>query len=377
VFGIVGEVLEKATGEKYEDLVQKYIFDKMGMFESSCIPLKCEENFFSYVKYRFSRISYEIKKYGFWVAIGKCFNSIFAHKIHEVVTNHSRYNNTIYPLEKNDFFQKFPATSAIGMSANDLAKWLLMLSNKGTYNSIRIVSEEVFNELTSNMVDISNLKDDDVTFCIQRFDREGLYYGCGIFSTQYSDFGKNKRQAFFHMGGTYGSACFLAYSPKDDIAIGVLCNLGGVSQTLFSEYMTLQFLDLCFDFSKIDWTNRDLERKERFERKNKEFKDSINQNISPMEDIDKYVGTYTNDLYGDIKVYKENEDLILSAGIRIVTLKHLNGNVFEFPAKDILYSYFDTDEYAMFLKDNYENIDTLKLSCFHENNVAFKKVDRK
>ena len=373
IFGIVGLVLEKATGENYESLVKKYIFDKMEMSESSAIPLKYETGFFAYAGYRLRQIGANIKAVGFFKAIKSYLYDIFSHKSKKITTNHSRYRETIYPLAKNDFFQRFPATSGISMSANDFAKWLEMLANKGTYRGKVIVSEKVFKELNSPMISMDNIKDDDVSFCKERFDRNGLSYCSGIFSTNYFDSGKNPHKVWFHMGGTYGVSQFLAYSPEDDVSIGIMCNLGGVSHTLFAEYMVLQFLDLCFDFSKIDWIQKDIDRKNNFAEKAKKYRENLNSNLMPMDNIDRYVGVYNSDLYGDIKISKENDHLTLNNGIRKVVLKHLNGNIFEFPSKDILLSFFDSDDYIVFYKDQYGNYDSMRISCFHENDAVFKR----
>ncbi|MDR2666796.1 MAG: serine hydrolase [Holosporales bacterium] len=374
IFGVVGTVIENATGEKYEDLVQRHIFSKMGMTYSSAINLDAERSRFGYFKYLLSRFSHDKKKLGTLKAIFNIVTKSFKHKPKNIVINHDRYIETIRPIGNYDFFHKFPATSGISLSAEDFAKWLSMLANKGTFNGQQIISKETFEKITSNITEIHNVKDDDVTFVKSRFVRDSLYYGAGIFKAKYADNGRNAHNILYHMGGIYGATAFFAVAPEDDLSVGVICNLGGVSLTLFPEYMVNQFLDICFGFSEIDWGQAEVNRKNDFKQKQCEYhKDLSEKNPEPMEKIEQYVGTYESDLYGKITIYHENGSLFISNGIKKAKLSHVNGGIFSFPSKDILFIAFDDDEYASFFKDDYGNISKVYISCFSENDTMFTK----
>jgi CubicO group peptidase (beta-lactamase class C family) len=374
IFGIIGTVIENATGEKYEDLIQKYIFDKMGMTHSSAINLKAECGRWGYFKYLLSRFSHDKKKLGIFKSVTNLIVGPFKRKPKSIVINHDRYIETIRPIGNFDFFHKFPATSGISFSAKDFAKWLSMLVNDGIFNGKQIISRETLKKLTSNIAEIHNVKDDDVTFVKSRFVREGMYYGAGIFKGKYSDNGQNAREILYHMGGIYGATAFFTVAPEDDIAVGVICNLGGVSLTLFPEYMVNQFLDICFGFTEIDWGQAEVDRKNKFKQRQREYhKDLSEKNPEPMEKIEKYIGTYKNDIYGEIVVSKEGGILVISNGIKKVKLSHVNGGIFSFPSKDMLFIAFDEDEYASFFKDDYGNVNKLYISCFSEDNAIFTK----
>ncbi|MDR0942298.1 MAG: beta-lactamase family protein [Holosporales bacterium] len=374
LFGVVGEAIERATGEKYEDVVQKYIFDVMEMKNSSAISIKAEASAMGYFKYLLSRFSHDREKLGFFKAATNLILLPSKHESKSVVTNHARYLEDIIPLEEIGFFQKFTATSGISFSAEDFAKWLAMLANKGAYNGKRIVSEKTFGILASNLAE-KNIKDEDYTFIKSRYSRDNAFYGAGVFKFKYSDNGKNAREILFHMGGIYGSSAFFAVSFQDDVAVGVISNLGGVSTTLFCEYMVNQFLDLCFGFSKIDWVQTDIDRKKHFREVREAYNKTLSeQNPSPMERTEKYTGIYTdNGMYGDIKIMEKKGDLYVSNGIKEAKLTHINGGIFTFPGKDMIFAADDENEYASFFKDEYGNIDSLYLSCFDENNTIFKK----
>lgn len=374
IYGIVGIVMEKATGEKYEDLMQKYIFDKMDMKNSSAIRLDAESSKFGYFKYLLSRFSHDKNKLGFFRASLNLITKTISHESKEVVTSHSRYIDTIIPLEQIGFFQKFPSTAGISLSAEDFSKWLAMLANKGSFNEKQIVSTKTFSQLASNIAEIKDLKEDDLTFVKSRFSRDGMYYGMGMFKSKYFDNGKNARDIIYHMGGIYGSTAFLAVSPSDDLAVGVTCNLGGVAQTLFCEYMVNQFLDLSFGFSKIDWVQAEIDRKNFYQNKQHEFEKNLTEkNPTPMEEFENYIGTYSSEIYGDITVSNEGENLVISNGIRSTKLNHINGSIFSFPSKDMMSVFFDEDEYISFFKDENGKINSFYISCFDENKTTFNK----
>ena len=377
IYGIVGIVIEKATGEKYEDLVQKYIFDKMDMKNSSAIRLDAEASKVGYFKYLLSRFSHDRKRLGLFKT---CWNLVYKpliHKSKKIVDVHSKHIDDVVHLDTDGFYHKFAATSGISFSAEDFSKWLAMLANKGTYNGKQIISKETFAKLTSDIVTVKDLKDTDVTFVKARFPREDMHYGMGFFNSKYADNGKNARKILFHMGGIKGSTAFLAVSPEDDLAVGVCCNLGGVAHTMFCEYMVNQFLDLSFGFTGIDWVQADIDRKLRFQKKQHDYKDSISsKNPEPMEKPEEYVGVYTSEIYGDITVSAKGNDLFISNGIRKAKLRNLNGSIFAFASMDMLISFFDEDEYISFFKNEDGRIDSFYTSCFDENKTVFKRKQK-
>ena len=379
IFGIVGDVLEKATGERYEDLVQKYIFDKMGMTESAAIALEYETSMLGYLKYRVSRFNHDCEKLGFFNATIEFFKSIANHKNKKIVTSYLRDGEGLCPAAQIGYFNKFPATSGISLSVDDLAKWMSMLSCKGMYNGTQIVSNKTFTELTSKMVDITNLKDEDQTFAKERMAKEHRAYCMGHFTCLYGDLGKNERPIFFHMGGVYGANAYFALSFGDNLSIGVVCNLGGTANSLFPQYMTFQFLDLCFNFAKVDWVQHELTNRADVSKKQAEFHDKLkDSNLAPMEPSENYVGTYTCDMYGDFDVILENNELFLSNGIKKAKLKHVNRDIFEFPSNEMYFNYYNnTKHYAFFNKDESGKIGALHITCFDEGKSIFTRKPKK
>ncbi|MDR1365072.1 MAG: serine hydrolase [Holosporales bacterium] len=374
VFGIIGFVIEQATGRKYEDLVKEYIFDKMGMDFSSAIRLSAETGRFGHFKHMLSRFSHDRQRLGLWNAVINLGRSALSHKPKNIVVGHFKNGDKVIPLEEIGMFHKFPATSGVSLSAQDFAKWIEMLASGGTYRGTQIVSKETFKTLTSAMAEVKNIKDDDYSFIKSRYKREGMSYCAGIYRGVYFDNGKNEREILFHMGGIYGAASFLAVVPSEDIAVGVVVNVGGVSITLFAEYMVHQYLDMCLGYSKIDWVQKDIERRDYYKERQASYRASLaERNIAPMQDVGHYIGTYHAEIYGDVVATEERGELWLTNGIRKVRLRHLNGDTFEFPCMELMFCAFDADETATFIEDEYGNISALYLSGLSENDTIFKR----
>lgn len=373
IFGISGDVFEKASGLKYEDLAQKYIFSKLNLNHSSAIPLMYERGFFDYLKYRCSRFSYDMEKLGFFSACRDFIVSIFNHNSKKISRNMSGYEGNVNILELNDYYQKLPATSSVAMSIEDLGTWIQMILSKGSYKGTQIISPENFDELTSNIIEVKELKDDNLIFPKKRI--SDIHYGMGFFTADYGDNGKNKRHIMFHMGGIYGSGTFFACIPSENFAIGILCNFGGTSQTLFAELMSDQFLDMCFDFSKVDWVHEEvLHNEKNNEYKSRLHKEFIEKNMGSSEKMENYTGVYSSDIYGDMKVSIENDQLVIDNGIRRAKLDHVIANIFSFEAPDLCLNYFDRKEYVMFYKDDKGlSIDSMYISALDEGNNIFKR----
>ena len=369
VYGIIGIVIERATGEKYEDLVQKYVFDKMDMRSSSAIRLDAEKSTLVYCKYLLSRFSHDCKRNGVIATLWNFIKKIFSNRSRNISDLHSRYGDEIVHLDHNNFFHKFPATSGISFSAEDFSKWLSMLANRGTYKGKQIVSTKTFDKLTSHIVKVKEIKDADVTFVKERFLRENMYYGMGFFSAKYND-----KNILFHMGGIRGATSFFTISLEDNIAIGVACNLGGVSTTRFAEYAVNAISDCIFGYSGIDWIQKEVGNINFYRNKSKNFVSNvINNEPIPQLQIEKYVGKYESEIYGKIEISTNGDQLIISNGIKTAKLTHVNGNVFSIKGYDMLESFFDSDEFVIFYDNGYGNIAGCRLTYCSENDTVFKK----
>lgn len=374
-FGFVGDVLEKATGKKYEDLVEEYLFNKMNIKNASAIRIGYENSRWGHIKYMASRFKYDSNRLGFFTAVGNFIKEIFTFKPMQFVNNYSYYKNGLIEMPDIGFFHVYPATSGISFSGNEFAKWIQMILLKGKYSDKTIVSTNAFKNITSPVVDMKNIKATDEFFPLDRFPREELHYGLGTFVAKYADNGKNAHNILFHMGGVYGATAFFAVCPDEDIGVGVINNLGGTDNTFFAEYMCNNFLDLCFDFSKKDWVLADTNIQQKTRKHKLKNDELFSEQLIPKANLSEYEGTFTSDIYGDIKIVQKDNELILSTGKMSTKLAHVNGNVFSFPQRDMQLSFLDIDEYIAFYPDNNKKFNTCLITCFMEGDTHFTRKD--
>lgn len=372
-FGLIGSVLEKATGEKYEDLVQKYLFNKMNMKHASAISLRYETSRWGHIRYLNSRFSYDVKRLGFWSALTNYIKEVFVFKPKKGVTGHTYFKDGIVKLPEIGFFHIYPATSGISLSATEFAKWMQMLLSEGKYGNNTVVTQKTFKTITTPVVNMKKIKSTDDTFTIDRFPRENLHYGIGTFIAKYADNGKNPRSILFHMGGTYGAESYFVICPEEDIGVGVLINLGGTAHTLFAEYMCNYFMDLCFDYSVKDWVQVELDRQQ----KDKQFinKDmsALSEYSTPMVSQHKYEGTFTSEIYGDVTFSSKDGKLVLSNGIKSAVLTHVNGNIFSFSRRDMQVWFNNMDALVAFYPDTNGDLNQCRITCFGEENTIFER----
>lgn len=370
IFGILGEIIEKATGERYEDVLQRYILDKMNMENASAIPLKCSKSFFSYAKYRISRFGSDCKMYGFSKAIQMFFTSLWQYKSKKVVKSNALVLGKIQTLPFTDIFQTLPATAGINLSLNDLAKWAEVLAGQGDWHGKQIISPENFHKMTQPIGKICNLKDDNNWFPLERMNRENIAFGIGAFNVLYGDEQKNWRM-LISWGGVYGITSGVFCAIDEDISIGILCNFGGTANTMFMSKIAFQFFDLCLGLPSIDWIQKEKDQNKETKKNNNNFEKYLSStNLAASDVLKNYVGVFSHEICNFV-ISVENNDLILNNDIRKVKLKHVNQDIFEFYDKDFCENFLDNKDYVFFHRDEQNKIYSLSISCFDHDKLNF------
>jgi CubicO group peptidase (beta-lactamase class C family) len=365
MFGVVEDVMVKATGLTYEELLDKYLVSKMNLKSTTARPLVAEKSLIENFKYNY-------KKKGLFFAIKNTFN----YKGIDAVDAHSLYLTKAVTVPHNDYFQRVQATAGVATNMHDFGEILKMLLNRGKSSSTKVISEKGFEEITSNQVDLSIIKESDYRFPAFRL-RNG-HYGIGSFNSEYFEKGNEKdgktAKVFFHMGGVHGVCTFFAMCPEEDIAIAVFCNLGGNGVTLFAEMITFDFLDKCFGFKEFDWIKFEADELAKHEKRKIQWSEDLkNKDPGPSADLDKYEGVYTSDMYGDIKILKNGKHLVLEILDKKVNLTHHNSNIFKFQMRDMCENFLDRHEYVIFYMNKYGNFENMFITNLSENHTIFKK----
>jgi hypothetical protein len=194
----------------------------------------------------------------------------------------------------------------------DMAKWVSLQIKDGMFQGKQLVSADNFDYIHSpKTIAHFNSKKGPLTFY------------CA--SWVYQD--TKPYPMIWHNGGTTGYHTMVAFWPDAKIGMVVLTNLipSGLAEAL-PQY----FNDLYFGNPKKDWSGEAFTKAKEAnaEEKSKKLKPPA-QPVPPMA-LEKYAGTYHNDVYGDVLVDKKENTLEITVGpdkFKIL-LKHWDRDMF-------------------------------------------------
>lgn len=232
-------------------------------------------------------------------------------------TLHVRHGNE-WKTSSRDADAQSPAGGA-SSTVLDLAKWMSLQMDQGTYEGKRIASPEALSPMQRPQI-VSNPP-------AQPFGRPS-FYGYGVI-VSYDDQG---RLHLSHSGAfALGAATAFEMLPSEKLGIVVLTNGAptGVPETIAKTF----FDDVEFGHPTRDWY---AFLKPYFAKMSENRSELAGKqppaNPAPAQPLATYAGTYANDYYGPATVSVENGALWISLGPKPVRyqLKHWSGNVFAF-----------------------------------------------
>lgn len=262
MFLVASKVVESVTKETWDDFVRKRIFEPLGM--ENTITSQAERK--------------------------KSQNISNPH-----ISNESRVTITI---EQEKMDNMAPA-GLIYSSANDMARYMNFLLSNGINGNDTLISRTVFNEIFKPQ------------FHFQSFSEpihiEFTSYGFGWWLTP-----KNGNKIVDHSGGVDGMVANLIMVKNRNFGVIVLANSSAAGWAPFS---------LTFDIIGNFLEDRDFKNVSNYLKKNYLKHDSIKNeerkklqnarilNSRPSLTIEKYAGTFNDEMYGDIFIVYENRNL--------------------------------------------------------------------
>jgi CubicO group peptidase (beta-lactamase class C family) len=183
-FNMTGAVIEKVSGERFDQYVKHHILDPLGLYGGYCVD--------SLDKTRFATLYEYNKDSAKFIASPAAYNPRS-----EEVKNHILGETT--PI--------FSPTGGMKISATDLAKYMIMHSRNGKYKGGRIISK-------SSSIQMQTKLSDDEGYGLALETTEKLIPGetmCG------------------HTGSAYGLYSAMFFNVKKKFGIVVICNGCGSS----------------------------------------------------------------------------------------------------------------------------------------------------
>ena len=265
---VAGEVIEAISGQTWEEFVAQRILKKVGMTTSQV---------------RYSAASNN----------------------GNVAGTHAKVDGVLRLVKPMESDNTNPA-GGINSNAEDMAKWMLVLLNRGQLaNGSRLFSEKTARELTTLVTPMPiSVPPPELAALTPNF--QGYALGLNVHDYR-------GKKVVTHTGGLPGYLSKVTLLPELNLGIAVLTNQE--SGEAFSS-LTWQIVDHYLGAPKTDWVEAYLKAKARQEARTaealKKASAAREATSKPSLPLEKYAGTYTDSWYGDIKVSVEGGTLVLS-----------------------------------------------------------------
>jgi len=282
MFMTAGYLIEKLSGQTWEEFVRAKIMNNLGMKETN----------FSVTDMQKSK-DYALP-YG-WD--GKPMGKV-------------------KKLEFRNLDAMGPAGS-INSTPNEMAKWVTMLLRQGKYEGKALISPDMHKELFKPRSIVST-ELDSMYYSFYNF------YGLGWFLTDYRGHLRHE-----HGGNIDGFSASVALYPRDSLGIVVLTNMNGTGLPgVVRNYVADQLLGL----PTVDWNDRQMGALKKIlkanEAKSEETSGTRVKGTKPSHPMSAYVGKYKNEAYGTIEIKPSGDTLAGKFNNLELKISHFHYDVF-------------------------------------------------
>jgi CubicO group peptidase (beta-lactamase class C family) len=258
---VAGEIIELATGKKWEEYIKESFFLPLGMNET--LSLSAD----------------------FTNAKNRC-------------TPHTIYDEKLIKMNVPNIDNLAPAAS-ICSSVADWSKWVVMLLNKGIYENREIVSEKA---IAKSMEPVSVRGAFNPLYNSGHF---GLY-GLGWVLNEYAG-----KKLVSHTGGADGFVSSVTLLPEEQLGIIVFTNSDANG---FYQALKWEILDAYLHLEYRNYSDVSLQRYLKSKEKTiswlQSVRDSVKMNFSPSIPLKSYAGKYENEVYGMMELQVDGNRLI-------------------------------------------------------------------
>jgi CubicO group peptidase (beta-lactamase class C family) len=211
----------------------------------------------------------------------------------------------------------------INSCAADHLKWIRLQLGRGTFDGKQIFSKAQAWEMWQPNIPIP------VSEAAAEINpsRHFVGYGLGWVLWDYRGV-----KVIGHSGGLDGMISQSAFVPEKNFGLVVLTNSESPAPTVLRD----KILDVMLGAQTRDWNAEALERRTKGQaveaEKEKKIDESRVPDTQPSLALDKYAGTYGGELYGDVTVAVENNQLVLRLGPAtnfVADLTHWHYDTFE------------------------------------------------
>jgi len=259
----------------------------------------------------------------------------------DVATPHSRVDGTMEPIRMASYDNIGPAGSVVSC-VQDMGTWVRLNLNGGVINGKRIISSEVMREIQTPQTVIRLDSLDQALRPSNHF----MTYGLGWYLRDYLG-----RKLVQHDGAYDGMQARVVLVPEERLGLVILIN---AEHTDLPEAVAYRIVDHYLGGPTRDWSEELLciseKQREKNEADEKKKSDERVKGTKPALNLEAYVGTYENEIYGPAIVTMRGGRLQFSFYPQhIGTIEHWNYETFQVIWE---YRYLDKDKIAFTLGAN-------------------------
>lgn len=283
MFLAAGQVIRSVSGKDWDDFVRERIFVPLGMKDT-----------------------------------GTSIRTLS--RSQDVAAPHSKFDGKVVPIPYRNIDNIAPAGS-INSNVLDMAQWVRLHLGNGTYEGKQLMSPATVKEMATPQT-VIRLEGQMATLYPEA---HFLTYGLGWFLSDYRG-----RKMVEHGGSIDGMRALVAMIPEEKLGVVILTNLSG---TVLSVPLSYRIFDAYLGATPRDWSAEMLKNMSGLEARataaaaKQEAERATG--TKPSLTLDKYVGEYRSEMYGDVSVALDNGTLTLRRGPHIAgKMEHWHYDVF-------------------------------------------------
>ena len=260
-----GEVLGAAGGSGWDDFVERRIFRPLGMTRSTTRAAVVETR-------------------------------------DNVSASHTWVDGRVTPVQRRDY-DNIGGAGAVFSSAWEMAQWVRLHLNGGTYQGERLLAEPTLRELHTPQTLIRSDSVSDRLFP----DTDFRAYGLGWSLQDYRG-----RKLVHHSGSLNWTRTQVGMIPEAGLGVVIIANQSGSN---LQHALMYRVLDALTGEAPRDWSAEYLALSERSSARSAESTRAVEAarvpGTRPSLELARYAGTYASDLYGEMKLAQEGNGLVL------------------------------------------------------------------
>lgn len=329
IFALAGTIIEKVTGQTWEEVVASRIFSPLTMNHSSATLeelLDAEEFSLPY-----AQIGLEV--------------------------------------ERVPFRDPFPVSPGAAINSNiiDLAKWVQLHLSRGVFLDKALIQEKILQEMYKVQIPFPLLSNAPVEI-------EQLGYGLGWLVSKFRGL-----DCIYHSGNVDGFSSDIAFLPKEKIGLVILTNSGNNGR-IFINCLRYQIFDWLLGNKDGNWVNscQKLHDYAHFELQNAlDAFEALKKAENISDGLEQYVGSYDHPAYGVLEVTLKDGSLKADLGEMSTQLTFYSEDLFMGANEILLYYGINPITDFSFYKNSSGEICELHVAFekFHgDRPVVFKKL---